>query len=115
MKDTYDGLSDLLKRVAIDIAAAIPESYDIDVNVIYFPQLGFSIAIPLNNRGEPVFNGLNNDWELIFIAESGAYFKDHRMRELDESLGDIYSLICGKTKVFLKPSKYLIYWTQKKR
>lgn len=97
MKDTYDGLDDLLKRVAVDVAAAIPGSFDIDVNVIYFPQLGFNIAIPINDRGEPVYNGVNGDWDLIFITENGAYFKDYRMRELDENLGDIYGLICGKT------------------
>lgn len=108
MKDTYDGLSDLLKRVAVDVAAAIPGNYDIDVNVIYFPQLGFNISIPLNDNGEPVFNGLDSDWELIFITENGAYFKDYRMRELDENLGDIYGLICGKTRTLLELHKCLI-------
>lgn len=114
MKDTYDGLSDLLKRVAVDVAAAIPGSFDIDVNVIYFPQLGFNIAIPLNDRGEPVFNGSDNDWELIFITENGAYFKDYRMRELDETLGDIYGLICGKTRQSLASHKNLTFCFRKR-
>lgn len=95
LKDSYDGLSSLLKQVAIDIACTIPESLDIDVNVIYFPQLGFNIAIPLNNRGEAAFTGSDDDWELIFVTENRAYFKDFRMREMDEKLGDIYGLICG--------------------
>ncbi|KAE8134464.1 DNA mismatch repair protein Msh5 [Aspergillus pseudotamarii] len=96
LKDRYDGLSSLLKQVAIDIASTIPESLDIDVNVIYFPQLGFNIAIPLNNRGEAAFAGSDDDWELIFVTENRAYFKDFRMREMDEKLGDIYGLICEK-------------------
>ncbi|KNG86389.1 DNA mismatch repair protein Msh5 [Aspergillus nomiae NRRL 13137] len=96
MKDSYDGLSSLLKQVAIDIASTIPESLDIDVNVIYFPQLGFNIAIPLNDRGEATFTGSDDDWELIFVTENRAYFKDFRMREMDEKLGDIYGLICEK-------------------
>lgn len=96
MKDDYDGLSSLLKDIAIEIAATIPEHYDIDVNVIYFPQLGFNIAIPLNERGEAVFNGTGEDWELMFTTENRAYFKDFRMREIDGHLGDIYGSICGE-------------------
>ncbi|PKX94249.1 MutS family protein MSH5 [Aspergillus novofumigatus IBT 16806] len=96
MKDTYDGLNDLLKEVATEIAATIPESLDIDVNVIYFPQLGFNIAVPLNDKGKAAYSGTANDWELIFVTENRAYFKDFRMREMDQSLGDIYGLICEK-------------------
>ncbi|RMZ45157.1 DNA mismatch repair protein Msh5 [Aspergillus flavus] len=96
LKDSYDGLSSLLKQVAIDIASTIPENLDIDVNVIYFPQLGFNIAIPLNERAEAAFTGSDDDWELIFVTENRAYFKDFRMREMDEKLGDIYGLICEK-------------------
>jgi DNA mismatch repair protein MSH5 len=99
MKDRYDGLNSLLKRVAIDIATTIPEQLDIDVNVIYFPQLGFNIAIPLNDRGQAAYSGSGEDWELVFITETRAYFKDFRMRELDDKLGDIYGLICGKYPV----------------
>ncbi|KAJ5553509.1 DNA mismatch repair protein MutS core [Penicillium frequentans] len=96
MKDRYDGLDSLLKHVAIDIATTIPEDMGVDVNVIYFPQLGFNIAIPLNENGESAYCGPHGDWELVFITETRAYFKDFRMRELDEKLGDIYGLICEK-------------------
>ncbi|KAL4809528.1 muts domain V-domain-containing protein [Aspergillus unguis] len=96
MKDNYDGLNSLLKQVAIEIATTIPASFDIDVNVIYFPQLGFNIAIPLTNAGEAAYNGSDEGWELVFITENRAYFKDFRMREMDEKLGDIYGLICEK-------------------
>ncbi|CAL5870624.1 uncharacterized protein PFLUO_LOCUS4863 [Penicillium psychrofluorescens] len=96
MKDRYDGLSSLLKHVAMDVADTIPENLDIDINVIYFPQLGFNIAIPLNERGEATYTGSDEDWELMFITENRAYFKDFRMREMDEKLGDIYGLICEK-------------------
>lgn len=101
MKDNYDGLNSLLKQVAMEIATTIPESLDIDVNVIYFPQLGFNIAVPLNDSGEPSFSDTDEDWELIFITENRAYFKDLRMREMDERLGDIYGLICGKAKLVI--------------
>ncbi|KAL2871981.1 MutS family protein MSH5 [Aspergillus lucknowensis] len=95
MKDSYDGLDSLLRQVAIEIASTIPASFDIDVNVIYFPQLGFNIAIPLTN-GEAAYNGSADGWELIFMTENRAYFKDFKMKEMDEKLGDIYGLICEK-------------------
>lgn len=108
MKDRYDGLDSLLKHVAIDIATTIPEYLGVDVNVIYFPQLGFNIAIPLNEAGESAYCGFHGDWELVFVTETQAYFKDFRMRELDEKLGDIYGLICGKPSFVNKNSYSLI-------
>ncbi|KAJ5491216.1 hypothetical protein N7539_002783 [Penicillium diatomitis] len=96
MKDRYDGLNSLLKNVAIEIASIIPEQLEIDVNVIYFPQLGFNIAIPLNDSGHAAYSGADGAWELVFLTETRAYFKDFRMKELDDKLGDIYGLICEK-------------------
>ncbi|KAJ5486021.1 DNA mismatch repair protein MutScore [Penicillium desertorum] len=96
IKDRYDGLNSLLRHVALDIAATIPATLDVDVNVIYFPQLGFNVAIPLNDHGGAEYTGSDDDWELMFITENRAYFKDFRMREMDEKLGDIYGIICEK-------------------
>ncbi|EIT74646.1 hypothetical protein AO1008_11112 [Aspergillus oryzae 100-8] len=101
LKHSYDGLS--------NIASTIPENLDIDVNVIYFPQLGFNIAIPLNERAEAAFTGSDDDWELIFVTENRAYFKDFRMREMDEKLGDIYGLICEIEIVYELAQKVLQY------
>ena len=95
LKDIYNGLDSLLNEVARNIAASLPESLQCDVNVIYFPQLGFSIAMPLDENGRPVYDGGDERWDLVFTTENRAYFKDSRMREMDESLGDIYGLICG--------------------
>ncbi|OJJ49749.1 hypothetical protein ASPZODRAFT_59687 [Penicilliopsis zonata CBS 506.65] len=96
LKDKYDGLGDLLKKVALEIATMIPDSLDVDVNVVYFPQLGFNIAIPVDNNGQATFNGSDDGWDMIFVTENRAYFKDFRMKEMDDCLGDIYALICEK-------------------
>ncbi|KAJ9201270.1 hypothetical protein DTO164E3_3577 [Paecilomyces variotii] len=96
LKDRYNGLDSLLKQVAIDVAMTVPEELDIDVNVIYFPQLGFNIAIPLTEDGIASYNGDEEEWEQMFVTENRAYFKDFRMREMDAKLGDIYGLICEK-------------------
>jgi DNA mismatch repair protein MSH5 len=96
MKDRYNGLDSLLKQVAIDIATTIPAELDIDVNVIYFPQLGFNIAIPFDSRGNAAYDGGDEAWEQMFTTENRVYFKDFRMREMDDKLGDIYGLVCGR-------------------
>ncbi|KAH8697365.1 putative DNA mismatch repair protein Msh5 [Talaromyces proteolyticus] len=95
-KDRYNGLDSLLREVAINIASTIPGQLAIDVNVIYFPQLGFNIAIPFDNSGRAAYIGRDRNWEQIFTTENRAYFKDDRMREMDEELGDIYGLICER-------------------
>lgn len=94
MKETYAGMNSLLDKVAVDIARTLPEEVG-DINVIYFPQLGFNIAIPLDESGRVVYDGGDEAWDQVFTTENRAYFKDFRMREMDEKLGDMYGLICG--------------------
>ncbi|KAL3711741.1 hypothetical protein TMatcc_000433 [Talaromyces marneffei ATCC 18224] len=96
LKTRYNGLDGLLKQVAIDVASTIPANLQIEVNVIYFPQLGFNIAIPFDTTGRAAYTGSGGTWEQVFTTENRAYFKDERMRELDEKLGDIYSLVCER-------------------
>ncbi|EGE78220.2 DNA mismatch repair protein MSH5 [Blastomyces dermatitidis ATCC 18188] len=96
LKETYNGLDSLLNQVAINIAGTIPSRLSNDVNVIYFPQLGFNIAMPLDERGRALYDGGEQPWDQVFTTENRVYFKDFRMREMDEKFGDIYGLICEK-------------------
>lgn len=99
MKRTYDGLDDLLNRTSQDIAATIPVVYSLDLNVIFFPQIGFLISIPLNpDTGRGDYEGGEREdqrWTRIFSTGNWVYYKDSRMKELDDTFGDIYSVICG--------------------
>jgi DNA mismatch repair protein MSH5 len=96
LKDTYSGLESLLKKVATEIASEVPSFLDIEVNVIYFPQLGFNIAVPFDQASRPAYNGGEQKWEQIFTTENRAYFKNNRMRQMDEHFGDLYGTICGR-------------------
>lgn len=89
-------MDSLLDKVAVDIARTIPEEVGIDINVIYFPQLGYSIAIPLDESGMVAYDGGDEAWEQVFTTENRAYFKDFRMKEMDEKIGDLYGFICGE-------------------
>lgn len=35
-------------------------------------------------------------WDKMFTTGLRAYYKDFRMREMDETFGDMYALICGR-------------------
>ena len=102
IKSVYDGMDDLLSRTALDIARTLPDHIAVKLNVIYFPQLGYHITVPLDPAtGKPMYEGDPNDaaggglWERMFTTENQAYLKDARMREMDETLGDLWNMICG--------------------
>ncbi|KAL2043280.1 hypothetical protein N7G274_003586 [Stereocaulon virgatum] len=99
MKRTYNGMDDLLSRTSRDIAATIPAVYSLDLNVIFFPQIGFLISIALNpNTGRGDYEGGQGEhrWDRSFSSDTRIYYKDYRMHELDETLGDIYAAVCDK-------------------
>lgn len=116
MKQTYDGIEDLLNQTSKNIAATVPAHYSLDLNVIFFPQIGFLISIPLNrNTDRGNYEGGDSEedrWDRIFSTSSRVYYKDFRMRELDETLGDMYAIICGKPKAV--PSFFGLVFTAKK-
>ena len=103
MKRTYDGIEDLLNQTSQTVAADVPLEYSLDLNVIFFPQIGFLISMPINpHTGRGTYEGgeaEDRQWDRIFSTGSRVYYKDFRMRELDETLGDMYAIICGTSAV----------------
>ncbi|KAL9609329.1 MAG: hypothetical protein Q9167_005895 [Letrouitia subvulpina] len=99
MKRTYDGIEDLLGQVSREIADTVPYQYNVDLSVIFFPQIGFLISVPSDRQTSEryeVGHADGEEWDRIFSTGSRLYYKDYRMRELDESFGDIYAMICDK-------------------
>lgn len=97
MKRTYDGLESLLSEVAKNIAKNVPADLQMNINSIYFPQIGFLIAAPLNEEtGRASYEGDDQDpWERMFSTESTVYYKNPKMSQLDDYFGDIHGLICS--------------------
>ena len=99
MKRTYDGIEDLLNETSKNVARSIPSQFNLDLNVIFFPQIGFLISMPIDpisGRADYEGSDLDNEhWERIFSSENRVYYKDYRMKELDETFGDVYAMICG--------------------
>ena len=102
MKRSYDGLEDLLSFTSRQIAATVPAVYELDLNVIFFPQIGFLISIPFNHTtGRGDYEGGEADdecWDRVFSTSQRIYYKDIRMKALDNECGDIYAAICGMIK-----------------
>lgn len=105
MKHTYNGIENLLNVTSQVVASAVPEQYSLDLNVIFFPQIGFLISMKRDpESGQANYGGSTDDeWDRIFSTESRVYYKDFRMRELDDTYGDMYAAICGMSsyKVFI--------------
>lgn len=98
LKQVYDGIENLLSEAARSIASKLPPNAlppDAQLNVIFFPQIGFLIAVPVDEQtGQGVYAGTL--WERIFTTGATVYYKSPQMQEMDERFGDIYGLICDK-------------------
>jgi DNA mismatch repair protein MSH5 len=71
MKRTYDGIESVLSEVAKHIACEMPDDIKMYLNVVFFPQIGFLIAVPLDpDTGLAVYEGgIEDEWERIFVTE----------------------------------------------
>lgn len=116
MKRQYNGLEDMLNHLSREIGQNIPADFAVDMNVIFFPQIGFLISMPINPITETVdYRGSEDAWTEIFHTAERMYFKDYRMHELDESVGDIYADICGKSSLVNLSAHQLSFDRQRDR
>jgi DNA mismatch repair protein MSH5 len=71
MKRTLDGLEDILNQVAGKLSEEMPPDLRSTLNVIYFPQIGFLVVVPMDSTtGAAVYDGgFDGVWELMFSAE----------------------------------------------
>jgi DNA mismatch repair protein MSH5 len=71
MKRTFAGLDDLLSQVARKLSEKVPPDLQEELNVIYFPQIGFLTTVPSNpETGGAVYEGgFENPWERMFSTE----------------------------------------------
>lgn len=93
----FDGIDSLLSEIAQDIAQSVPVGLLTDLNVVYFPQIGFLISMQMDpDTGRPLWDGSEADrWENMFSSENSVYYKNERMRDMDREVGDVWNDICG--------------------
>lgn len=85
MKRVYYGLDDFLSHVAQRLL--LPEECSI-YSVVYFPQLGFLIKMPVDQP--------HGEMEFQFSADESSYYKNQVMQDLNEEIGDIHTNIVDK-------------------
>lgn len=91
LRRSYNDLPDYLSKIVNEIAKEITNSTFINsLNVVYFPQLGYLIAIPLEDMSVAPLISNETNFVIQFTTERIAYFKNDRMKELDGELGDIH-------------------------
>lgn len=115
MKRMYDGMDSMLSEVARQVVEGIPQNIATNLNVIYFPQLGYLIVVPSVEgsasssaqgidagevAGRPAYVG--DDWDFQFCTGTSWYYKNPQMREMDDYFGDMYGLICGEFRPVLR-------------
>ncbi|KAG8944500.1 MutS protein msh5 [Tulasnella sp. 424] len=82
-KRIYDSLSIFLTKVAERIGEGVPPDIAHNLNVIYFPQLGYLITVPLRNEWR---NDANMEIVPGWTFQSGEhiYFKNQDMQGQDD-------------------------------
>ncbi|KAJ7761594.1 DNA mismatch repair protein MutS [Mycena maculata] len=96
-KHVYHGIDAVLSKVAEQICQTVPPDYASSLNVVYFPQLGFLICVPMleewkTPEGIKVVDG----WSFQFSSESHVYFKSQEMTDMDTHIGDLHPSIVDR-------------------
>lgn len=91
LRQKYHALPEFLSKEVQEVASRITSPNITTVNVVYFPQLGFLVTIPLDGGAAASSLSLPSDFVLQFSTEKVAYFKDPATRKLDDDVGDVYA------------------------
>ncbi|KAI6147241.1 muts domain V-domain-containing protein [Pisolithus tinctorius] len=91
-KHAYCGIDSVLSKVAQQISQSVPAEYATSLNVVYFPQLGFLITVPMleewtSGAGIKVLEGWSFQ-ERIALLIPGA--------DMDHHIGDLHSSIVDR-------------------
>ncbi|KAI0775544.1 DNA mismatch repair protein MutS [Trametes elegans] len=108
----YHGIDAVLSKVALQVSATVPHDYACSLNVVYFPQLGFLVCVPMQDgwQGEEGIKVLEG-WSFQFSSESHVYFKSPEMDDMDTHIGDLHSAIVDREIEIVQAlqEKILIY------
>lgn len=96
-RELYAGLPSLLLNIAQSLKASLDFEHSGQMNVAYFPQLGYLIAVPFNREvTTPEDMNVPADWTFHFASEISTYWKSSQMYDLDEHVGDVHSFIADR-------------------
>ncbi|KAI0755181.1 DNA mismatch repair protein MutS [Daedaleopsis nitida] len=112
LKHIYNGIDSVLTNVAEQVSRTVPPDYTTSLNVVYFPQLGFLVCVPMKDEwrteaGITVLEG----WSFQFSSDSHVYFKSQEMRDMDIHIGDLHPAIVDREIEIMQvlQEKILVY------
>ncbi|KAI9573599.1 DNA mismatch repair protein MutS [Boletus coccyginus] len=100
-KHVYRGIDSVLSKVAEQISQTVPEDYAESLNVVYFPQLGFLITVPMREEWETetgikVLDGWSFQVNAVLTRRFHVYFKSKEMQDMDDHIGDLHPAIVDR-------------------
>lgn len=100
LRQKYFGLSDFLTNVVQEVVLEFGPGSVKSLNVLYFPQLGYLVAIPndpgSNTPSTICGHSIPDNYELQFSTERVSYYKNPKMRgKLYVYTSNIYSVSLG--------------------
>ncbi|CAO1619460.1 unnamed protein product [Jaminaea pallidilutea] len=96
-RQTYAGLPSLLDTIGRQIRNQYESDLTDKANVAYFPQLGFLLALRLDESQQtPDDISAPDTWSLHFASDVSAYYKSPEMQDLDHHIGDLHSFIADR-------------------
>ncbi|KAH7885327.1 DNA mismatch repair protein MutS [Phlebopus sp. FC_14] len=110
-KHVYRGIDSVLSKVAEQISRTVPADYATSLNVVYFPQLGFLITVPMRDEwqseeGVQVLEGWSFQASCFRVSArsrfdesfSHVYFKSQEMHDMDSHIGDLHPAIVASDR-----------------
>ncbi|EIW81045.1 hypothetical protein CONPUDRAFT_90104 [Coniophora puteana RWD-64-598 SS2] len=85
-KRVYHGIDSVLSTVAAQISNAVPSNFTPSLNVVYFPQLGYLVCIPMPQSWPETQIQLPDGWTL----------QSAEMHDMDEHIGDLHPSIVDR-------------------
>ncbi|KAH9889862.1 DNA mismatch repair protein MutS [Cubamyces lactineus] len=100
LKHIYHGIDSVLSKVAMQISATIPADYASSLNVVYFPQLGFLVCVPMQEAwqgeaGVEVLDGWTFQMRGTFKSLSSRY-TPNEIADMDMHIGDLHPAIVDR-------------------
>ena len=101
LKCRYDAMGPLLTDVASRLNEEIPQwAQEYVQSCIFLPQIGFLTIVSMDPQtGQGLYEGEGStdpSWKPLFHAKDCVYYKNQKMKDLDEEVGDLYCTIIGK-------------------
>lgn len=96
-RQAYAGLPSFLASVVKRLQSTYTFRDAGRINVVYFPQLGYLIAIRLDDEGQQSESiEVPENWSFHFATDISTYYKSPEMNDLDEHVGDLHSIVADR-------------------